>query len=287
LRAAALRRALLHPPWTSVDVVAATGSTNADLATAAQSGAVGPGAVLVTDHQRQGRGRRDRTWTAPPRSSLAVSVLLAPGAGATPVPSTRWSWLPLLAGLGVVDALVRTAGLEARLKWPNDVLVETPAGAPTTGGWHKVCGVLAEVVPTPSGQAVVVGMGINVNQREDELPGAGPGGVPGGSLATLGAATTDRDTVLRSVLRAIGARYEQWVDAGGDPRASGVGAAYREASATIGQRVVVHLPGGEALPGVAEGVDDDGCLLLKPDDGSGVRALAAGDVVHLRPSAAE
>ncbi|HET8614122.1 MAG TPA: biotin--[acetyl-CoA-carboxylase] ligase [Actinomycetales bacterium] len=286
LRVAALRRALVHPPWTAVEVVASTGSTNADLAEAARAGAAAPGAVLVADHQQQGRGRRERTWTAPPRSSLAVSVLLAPGEGANPVPPTRWSWLPLLTGLAVVDALVRTCGLDAQLKWPNDVLVEAAAGAPASRGWHKVCGVLAEVVSTPSGQAVVVGIGLNVSQREDELPDGGPGGVAGGSLATLGSATTDRDTVLRSVLRSLGARYEAWVGAGGDPRASEVGAAYREASATIGESVAVHLPGDQTLTGVAEGVDDAGCLLLRPHDGTAVRALAAGDVVHVRPGTA-
>jgi BirA family biotin operon repressor/biotin-[acetyl-CoA-carboxylase] ligase len=264
-----------------VQVVASTGSTNADLVAAAHAGEARAGAVLVADHQQRGRGRRDRSWTAPPRSSLAVSVLLVPGPD---VPTTRWSWLPLVAGLAVVDALALTAGLEARLKWPNDVLVDAPRGAPSPPGWHKVCGVLAEVVTTPDGPAVVVGLGLNVSQREDELPGPGPGAVPGGSLATLGAATTDRDTVLRAVLRALGARYTAWVEAGGEPRASGIGPAYRERCATIGRGVLVHLPGDVRLEGVAEGVDDDGRLLVRPDDESAVRALAAGDVAHVRPS---
>jgi BirA family biotin operon repressor/biotin-[acetyl-CoA-carboxylase] ligase len=284
LRAGPLRRELARPPWTSIDVVAATGSTNADLATAARAGSAAAGSVLVADHQREGRGRRDRAWTAPPRSSVIVSVLLVPGSDVTLVPSARWSWLPLLAGLAVTDALTRTAGLDARLKWPNDVLVDAPAGSPAAPGWHKVCGVLAEVVPTTSGPGVVLGMGLNVSQRADELPPVGPGGVPAGSLLTLGAATTDRDTVLRALLRALGARCTAWTDAGGEPRASGVGAAYRERCTTIGRSVVVHLPGDARLAGVAEGVDDAGCLLVRPDDGSAVRALAAGDVVHVRPA---
>ena len=284
LRPGPLRRILQSPLWTSVDVVAATGSTNADLAAAARAGSVGAGAVLVTDHQRQGRGRRDREWTAPPRSSVIVSVLLAPQAAPHRVPPARWSWLPLLAGLAVTDALVHIAGLDARLKWPNDVLVDAPAGAPSARGWHKVCGVLAEVVPTPAGQGVVVGIGLNVSQHQEELPGVGPGGIPAGSLFTLGSATTDRDTVLRALLRALAGRCSAWLDAGGDPRASGVAAAYRERCMTIGREVTVHLPGGDLLTGVAEGVDDDGCLLVRPEDGSGVQALAAGDVVHVRPA---
>jgi len=284
LRPGPLRTMLLSPPWTSVEVVAATGSTNADLAAAARAGAVGTGAVLVADDQQQGRGRRDREWTAPPRSSVIVSVLLEPDSAAHHVPPARWSWLPLLAGLAVTDALVRTAGLDARLKWPNDVLVDAPPGAPTPSGWHKVCGILAEIVPTPSGQGVVVGIGLNVSQQQPELPGAGPGGLPAGSLLTLGAATTDRETVLRAVLRSLAARCTAWLNAGGDQRASGVAAAYRERCTTIGRRVAVHLPGDDVVLGVAEGVDDDGCLLLRPDDGGAVRPLAAGDVVHVRPA---
>jgi BirA family transcriptional regulator, biotin operon repressor / biotin---[acetyl-CoA-carboxylase] ligase len=284
LRPGPLRRILQSSLWTSVDVVATTGSTNADLAAAARAGSVDAGAVLVADHQRQGRGRRDREWTAPPRSSVMVSVLLMPEAVPHRVPPARWSWVPLLAGLAVTDALVHTAGLDARLKWPNDVLVDAPAGAPTGRGWHKVCGVLAEVVPTPAGQGLVVGIGLNVSQQQDELPGVGPGGVPAGSLFTLGSATTDRDTVLRAVLHALSDRCTAWLDAGGDQRASGVAPAYRERCTTIGRQVVVHLPGDDLLAGVAEGVDDDGCLLVRPADGSAVRALAAGDVVHVRPA---
>lgn len=275
---------LPSPLWTSIDVVAVTGSTNADLAAAARAGTVGPGAVLVADHQRQGRGRRDREWTAPPRSSVIVSVLLVPEAPPYRVPPARWSWVPLLAGLAVSDVLVHTAGLDARLKWPNDVLIDAPAGAPTARGWHKVCGVLAEVVPTPAGQGVVVGIGLNVSQQDDELPGAGPGGVPAGSLLTLGSATIDRETVLRGLLRALAARCTAWLDADGDPRASGVAAAYRERCTTIGREVAVHLPGGGRLVGLAEGVDDAGCLLVRPEDGSDARPLAAGDVVHVRPA---
>ncbi|KQX69948.1 biotin--[acetyl-CoA-carboxylase] ligase [Angustibacter sp. Root456] len=264
LRATALRRALVDPdgPWTSLDVVAATGSTNADLAQRARAGTATAGAVLTTDDQQAGRGRRDRTWTTPPRSAVAVSVLLQP----REVPRSAWTWLPLVVGVGVVDALVRVAGLDARLKWPNDVLV----------GDLKVCGVLAEVVETPDGAAVVAGVGLNVSQSADELP------VPTAtSLAIAGSATTDRDTVLRAVLRGVAARYGAWVRADGDPRRSSIGAAYRERCATIGQRVRVELPGGDALEGEAEGVDDDGCLLVRPSTGD-VRALAVGDVIHVR-----
>ncbi|HKG51979.1 MAG TPA: biotin--[acetyl-CoA-carboxylase] ligase [Actinomycetales bacterium] len=273
LRQGPLRRAVVDGsgPWTSLDVLPRVGSTNEELRRRAAAGDAGPGAVLTTDHQDAGRGRRDRTWTTPARSSVAVSVLLVPQS----VPQLRWSWLPLLGGVGVRDALVRVGGVPAELKWPNDVLVPREGRASADGPRGKVCGVLAEVVKTPGGPGVVLGIGLNVSQRSDELP------VPdAASLAGLGAATTDRDTVLRSVLRAVGARYLAWAEAGGDPRASGLGPAYREACATIGRRVRVALPDGTTLEGTAEGVDDEGRLLVSAAEGT--TALAAGDVLHVR-----
>lgn len=280
LRAAALRAALTRddgPGWRDVEVVARTGSTNADLAERARAGEPA-GLVLATDDQVAGRGRLTREWTVPPRSSIAVSVLLRPRA-----PVERWGWLPLLAGVSVVRTLTLVAGLPAVLKWPNDVLVPVPAargtdGADREGGLCKVCGILAEAVSdTGGGRAVVLGTGINVSQEAAELP------VPQAtSLRLAGAATTDRDTVLRAYLRRLAADLRTWDDAAGDPRRSGLGAAYREACTTIGRRVQVHLPGRAALTGTCEGVDDDGRLLLRDDEGSG-HALAAGDVVHVRP----
>jgi BirA family biotin operon repressor/biotin-[acetyl-CoA-carboxylase] ligase len=278
LRQAALARALAQRPdaaWRAVEVVASTGSTNADVAARARAGEP-EGLVLVADHQEAGRGRLGRTWEAPPRASLAVSILLRP-----PVDTARWSWLPLLAGLGVVDALRRTCGVPAGLKWPNDVLVPEPVRGrpPELGEQRKVCGVLAEAVAGQDGTpaAAVVGFGLNVDQHRAELP------VPTAtSLRLAGAATLDRDTVLRACLRAVAVRYRAWVEAAGDPRSSGIGAGYREACLTLGQEVEVRLPGGdEAVRGVAEEVDDEGRLVVAT--AGGLRALAAGDVGHVRP----
>jgi BirA family biotin operon repressor/biotin-[acetyl-CoA-carboxylase] ligase len=248
--------------WRDLATVDDTGSTNRDLADRARSEDLAEGVVLSADHQSAGRGRLDRTWSAPARSGLAVSVLLAP----REVDAGRWSWLPLLTGLAVVDLLHQVAGLPARLKWPNDVLVEG----------RKLCGILAELVTTPSGPAVVVGMGLNVSLSADELP------VPTAtSLLLEGGATTDREILLRAYLRALEHRYGRWRAALGDPRASGTGAAYREACVTIGLDVRVELPSGEVVSGGAEGVDDEGRLVLADESGT-TRALAAGDVVHLR-----
>jgi BirA family biotin operon repressor/biotin-[acetyl-CoA-carboxylase] ligase len=278
LRQPALERALTQGPdaaWRAIEVVERTGSTNADLAARARTGEP-EGLVLAADHQAAGRGRLGRVWEAPPRAGLAVSVLLRPQ-----VDPARWSWLPLLTGLAVVDALTRVCGLPAGLKWPNDVLVPEPdrGRPPEQGERRKVCGILAEAVPGADGApaAAVVGFGLNVDQERAELP------VPTAtSLRLAGAATLDRDTVLRACLRALAVRYRRWADAAGDPRGSGVGAAYREACLTLGQEIEVRLPGRDAVRGVAEGIDDDGRLVVASPYGA--RALAAGDVVHVRPA---
>lgn len=285
LRAQPLCRALLDgntPPWRELDVVTHTGSTNADLAERARSGEP-EGLVLLSDHQTTGRGRLARNWEAPPRAAIAVSVLLRPGVpGAQDLPAVdkeHWSWLGQLAGLAVVDALTRVCGLPASLKWPNDVLVPGPgcSGPDAPDRRHlKVCGILAEVVPHPSGDAVVLGAGINVSQDAAELP------VPSAtSLWLAGAATTDREVLAKAYLRALSARYRTWREAGGDPRASGVGAAYREACRTLGRQVRVHLPGEQVIEGCAEEIDGHGRLVVRDTFGQ-VRELAAGDVVHVR-----
>ena len=260
LDAAALRRALVRPGglWREVRVEASLGSTNAALLDLARSPAP-EGLMLVTEHQTEGRGRLGRSWVTPPRAALTFSMLLRPK-----LPAKRWPWLPLLAGLSVAEALRRTAEVEAWLKWPNDVLVAD----------HKIAGILAERVHSPTGPAAIVGVGLNVTQRREELPVA-----EATSLALEAAAVTDRTVLLRSVLRMSEALYDQWRREGGDP-ACGLGDAYRQLCATLGQRVSVQLPSGDSVAGVATDVDDDGRLLV--DTGDRLVRLTAGDVVHLR-----
>ncbi|MGW0710743.1 biotin--[acetyl-CoA-carboxylase] ligase [Streptomyces sp. NPDC002643] len=264
LNAAALRRALLREGglWSSLDVMQVVGSTNTELVGRAEG--LPEGAVLVAEEQNAGRGRLDRIWTAPARSGLFFSVLLRPG----DVPVERWGWLPLLTGVAVATGLSRAAGIDTALKWPNDLLV-------TVGGEErKAGGILAE--RTADGDGVVVGIGVNVSLRADELP------VPtAGSLALAGAVTTDRDPLLRAVLRSLEEWYGTWRRAGGDPAVSGLQETYAAGCATLGRRVRAELPGGRDLVGEAVAVDGDGRLVIA--SGEGVQEpVGAGDVVHLR-----
>ena len=255
----ALNRALATGTlWRDIRVVAETGSTNADVAELAKSGAA-EGLVLVAEYQRTGRGRRGRSWSAPARSGLSVSILLRPD-GVAP---GRWSLLPLLVGVGVATGVSDVAGVPVSLKWPNDLLI----------GDRKLGGILAERVDTPIGPAAVVGCGLNVSVHESELPVS-----TATSLALAGAGCTDRDTVLRAALRGVAAHYTAWVAAGGDP--GSVLSAYRPLCATLGRRVRVQLPGDRVVEGPAVGVSDDGSLLV--ESATGRVTLSAGDVVHLR-----
>jgi BirA family biotin operon repressor/biotin-[acetyl-CoA-carboxylase] ligase len=252
LSAPALRRALTEDPvglWQDLTILDETDSTNAVVADAARAGAP-EGLVVVAEHQAAGRGRLGRTWTSPARAGLTVSVLLRPQVS----DAAEWGWLPLLAGLAVATAVRAQAGLDAVVKWPNDVLV----------GDRKLAGVLAEAV-LPG--AVVLGIGLNVTTRAEELPPD----VAATSLAIEGARTTDRSVLLRALLRALAGSYDAWQLDPGPQRD-----AYRAACSTIGRRVRLELPDGATVTGRADEVDAAGRLVV---DGA---PYASADVVHLR-----
>jgi BirA family biotin operon repressor/biotin-[acetyl-CoA-carboxylase] ligase len=289
----ALGRALVTPEglWSRIDVRAQTRSTNADVSAAALRGEP-EGLVIVAEQQTAGRGRRDRLWVSPPRAGLTLSMLLRPGDAG--VAAGAYAWLPLLAGVALVEAVRRVAEVDAVLKWPNDLLVSTgkPAGNDTgesagngaekTAGngagmtsMGKAAGILAEV----AGDAVVVGIGLNVTTSLDELPETA--GLPATSLRVAGAANTDRDPLLRAFLRGFAGWYRGWLEAGADAEMSGLLTAYRRDCATIGRAVRVLLPAGDPIEGEAVAVDNDGQLVVRTADGVDHR-ISAGDVLHVR-----
>jgi BirA family biotin operon repressor/biotin-[acetyl-CoA-carboxylase] ligase len=284
LSAARLAAALVRPGglWTDVHVVAQTGSTNADVLAAARAGA-GEGLVLIADNQVAGRGRLGRSWQAPPGAALTMSALVRPRS----VPPAQFGWLSLLAGVAVVQAFASVAAeVDTALKWPNDVLVRPagtgPAGAGSGGAdWAKCGGILAEV---EAADAVVIGIGLNVHQRREELPApADPAAYPPTSLAVAGA-SGNRERIAIAVLEHLAQWYRRWHDAAGDPVRSGLVAEYRARCLTVGQVVSVTLPAGGLLRGTATDVDRDGRLVVRVD---GVEhRLAAGDVHHVRGPAA-
>ncbi len=238
-------------PW-SVELLDEVDSTNRQLLERARRGAPA-GLVLVADHQTAGRGRLDRSWEAPPGSSLLVSVLLRPD-----LPAARLHLLTMAAGLAAVDACVEGAGVRPQLKWPNDLVLDD----------RKVAGLLAEsIVSGDRVDAVVVGMGLNL---------VWPSPMPerlGGTATSLNhhtEAPLERDQLLAVWLDHLDRRLrmtgtELLVD-------------YRAACATLGRMVRVQLA-DRRVEGVAVDVDDAGHLVV---DGTGRETFAVADVEHLR-----
>jgi len=256
----AVRRDLVGPhlSWRRLDVVETTGSTNADLLARHGAGEDIDGAVLIAEHQSAGRGRNGRTWSTPARSQIALSV----GIAARGVPPAVWGWIPLMTGVAVVDAIRATAGVDAQLKWPNDILV----------GEGKLAGILAEVAaPDP---VIVVGLGLNVTLTADEAPDP-----RATSLLMLGSTMLDRSALLGAVLAELSVRIDRWRAANGADAL--LVEDYRRLSSTLGTRVRATLPGDRDIVGIATDLDQSGQLSI--DTGAQTVAVSAGDITHLRP----
>lgn len=244
---------------TALAVTQESASTNSDLlaALAAEPSAWPHLSALVADHQTAGRGRAGREWHTPPGAALTVSFVLRPR-----LPRERWGLIPLVVGLACVKTL-REDGVDARLKWPNDVVVDGGDDLPGWGALRKIAGILCEV----RGDAVVAGIGVNVSQTRDELP------VPhAASLVTLGAAHLDRASLLEALAQQVA------LEIGNAERdADAMVAQIAAVTCTLGWRVVVERPGEGALTGEAVGLREDGALLVRTADGADV-AVVAGDV---------
>ena len=283
LREAELRSALVDGPladYSNVRVVEEIGSTNAALLEYASTGD-GDRSALIAEFQSAGRGRSGREWTAPAGSQVALSVLIRPGA----IHPDLFGWLPLITGLAVRDALAGSSGLDASLKWPNDVMVGKGDEA------HKIAGILVEMTSVPtegvysmSLPAIVVGVGLNVSLRTEELP------VPHATSIDLeraaqGLGPADRPVVAKELLRALAVRHDQWracERGSGSVISDELYYEYIDACATVGQDVRVELPGGETKTGTATKIDRSGQLVVDTAAGEEPFVVAAGDVHHVR-----
>jgi BirA family biotin operon repressor/biotin-[acetyl-CoA-carboxylase] ligase len=245
-------------------VLASSPSTNDDLVAMARADAVPDFTVLVTDDQTAGRGRLDRTWTAPAGSALAASVLLVPVTDAGPLPLDRFGWLPIAAGVAMTDAVAAVLpAASVGFKWPNDVLVNG----------RKVCGVLAELVPERG--AVVIGAGVNLAMTTEQLP------VPTATSVALEGGDPDPDTVLAGYLEWLRGLVAAYLAADGDAEQSGLADRARERCETLGREVRVELPGGRVIEGTAVALDSGARLVVRGGDGI-EHAVAAGDMTHAR-----
>lgn len=264
-----------------------TGSTNADLLALATTQP--HGSVVVTLDQTAGRGRLDRTWSAPAGETLAASLLVR-----ADLDGRDRGWLPLVAGAAMRDAIVavlcgpdrgddgfpagddadvrdeaaasRASGSADRVavKWPNDVQVDG----------RKVCGILCQVAADGS---VVVGAGVNLTIPADRLPT--PTATSLAVAGATGSAAELADRVLSRFLRGVQEAVVALVDGGA--AADAVRSHVRSACGTIGQRVRLELPDGTVSEGDATGIDDEGRITIRDRAGAS-RGVAVGDVTHLR-----
>lgn len=259
------------------------------------SGAEVPdGYAVVAEQQSHGRGRLGRRWEAPAGSAVLCSILLRPALEPDRLHLATWS-----VALGAAQACRESAGISVSLKWPNDLVAVLESGAAQLAPGHstserKVGGLLAEVVgsqssASPGGrgarrfaEAVVVGIGINVNWAADWPPADSKDpemrsiAAQATSLNRLAGHAVDRNDLVGRLLRYTGARAALFASHEGRQLLAGE---YRRASATIGREVRVEL-GDETFTGTALDVDDAGCLLVST--GVCIRTVAAGDIVHLR-----
>jgi BirA family biotin operon repressor/biotin-[acetyl-CoA-carboxylase] ligase len=208
---------------------------------------------VLAEEQTAGRGRLARSWWAPAGSSLLLSLVFRPG-----WPARQAQRLTMACSLAVCDAISAAAGVEAQVKWPNDVLIDG----------RKVCGILTELdVAGERLQTAVMGIGINVNVDFESAP---PLMAAATSLMQAAGRTVSRLELLVALLESVERRYVATRDGQSYHRE------WAQRMATLGCEVQVS-GAGEAWQGVATDVDADGALLVQTRSGE-VRRVLAGDV---------
>ncbi len=239
------------------------GSTNDVLKaeeTSSGGSANAAGTVLLTDFQEQGRGRMSRSWEAPPGSSLLFSILLRPG-----WPAERLSWLTMISGLAVSEAVEQQCGLDAHLKWPNDCVLEQK------NRWQKYGGILLEGAISDQGilDFVVAGIGVNVNIPVEQLPQTN---FPATSLMAANGRTVSRLDLFCAILSRFEQHYNR-AERGVSPHD-----AWQERLIFLNERVIVSYLGQDTdVTGQVSGTDASGRLRIRDRDGK-IHHIAAGDV---------
>ena len=234
-------------------------STNTELSRLASEGAE-EGVSVVADEQTAGRGRLQRAWSSPKGAGLYFSTLLRPK-----IAVNYWPLITMMAAVGVYDALGEACRLQADIKWPNDLL----------SGERKICGILAEAIDTPGGRAVIVGIGINLteNAYPQEIADIAT------SVSEATNRPADREAILASVLRWLNHWYSLLNEPAGPE--SIVNAWSNRSSYAFG-KVVQVSNGDEVWQGTTSGIERDGALRLRMEDGE-IKLVRAGDVKNLRP----
>jgi len=217
------------------------------------------GELVIAETQTAGRGRRGRSWASPSGKNLYASLVLRPE-----LPPQRAPELTLLAAVAVAEAL-RGEGVEASIKWPNDLQV----------GGKKIAGILTELsAESDRVHFVVLGIGVNLNAEASDFP---PDVT---EMATSVMRVTGQRVLRAAFVARLMTLLEQWLSVHAEQGFGPVRARWRALSSTLGREVLVKAERRE-LRGVAEDIDLDGALLLRTEDG--VERVLAGDVEQIRP----
>ncbi|PYS24569.1 MAG: biotin--[acetyl-CoA-carboxylase] ligase [Acidobacteria bacterium] len=233
-------------------------STNLEAIRQARVGAP-EGLCVIAREQSVGRGRLDRTWHSPKDAGLYFSIVLRPK-----LPMNLWPLLPLVSALAVSDALMKSCGLRADIKWPNDILANE----------RKLCGILAETLETASGAAAIIGIGINLTKAA--VPEALRSNAT--SLEEMMGHQIDGERILTELLETIAERYQVLQSEGGAEHT------IREwcgNSSYAFDRVVRVSSDHDSFEGRTRGLQGDGALRVETGDGK-LRVVRAGDVTAVR-----
>jgi BirA family biotin operon repressor/biotin-[acetyl-CoA-carboxylase] ligase len=242
---------VLSENW-RIEAVETIDSTNSAVAERARAGEA-EGLVLRTNFQLAGKGRAGRVWEAPAGSSLMFSVLLRP-----PVSATHLQLVVAAVALSVRSAVAERVGVVPALKWPNDLLIDD----------RKVAGVLAEIVTTPAGPAIVVGVGFNLTSHPDLATAT--------DLLEATGHTLDAVSLLEGTLVALADRRRLLDTAAG---CALLREEYEAALDTLGRSVRLETPRGN-VHGRAVAIDETGALVVERDGSREV--FGVGDIIHLR-----
>ena len=228
-------------------------STNREAADQARRGAA-EGLTIVADEQTAGRGRQGRSWISQKGSGAYFSIILRPR-----IDPRHYTLVPLMAAIAVCDALREGWPIRPDIKWPNDVVV----------GDRKICGILSEMIDTAEGNAIILGIGINVHHVEAQLNAT--------SIEAETDPSADRDDVVEKVLAQLRDLYQMLQD-----RPLAIIDEWSKRSSYFSEaQVNVDLGNGDAYTGTTCGLEESGALRVRVDDGS-VRIVQAGDVTRLR-----
>jgi BirA family biotin operon repressor/biotin-[acetyl-CoA-carboxylase] ligase len=235
-----------------------TGSTNDDAFKLAEEGAE-EGTVVVAEAQRRGKGRLGRRWESPAGLNLYCSVILRP-----PILPVRAAQLTFLSVVATARAIEAVTSLSPSIKWPNDLLL----------GGKKVAGLLNEMsAETEKVNFIVLGIGVNINMDRDQFPDDLRH--PATSLFLEAGKPVRRLDLARALLEALDALYDSYLRKGYGP----VREEWLARCAFLGRRISVSFQDNE-MQGTAEGIDEEGALLVRAPDGRLERVLA-GDVTIL------